>query len=67
MFGDIGPLAEACNIGDDEFAAMKGEHMRIDTCALKILEKWIQQNPHSNKADLQKLLIFTKQKHAAKR
>ncbi len=67
MFGNIDSLAEACNITDTEIDEIKTQYTRTDTCALKILEKWTQDNPHSDKQDLHKLLLFTKQKHAAKR
>ena len=67
MFGNIDPLAEACNITDADLAEIKTQNARTDTRALKILEKWTQENPHNDKDNLHKLLLFTKQKHAAKR
>lgn len=67
IFGNIDPLAEACSISFDDLCEIKKDCTRNDTNALRILEKWVQDNPRCTKEDLHKLLLLTKQKHAAKR
>ena len=67
VFGDVDKLSEVCGISDPQLQSIKSDQPRADTCALKVLEIWVQENPSKSKADLQKLLLSAKQKHAAKR
>ena len=63
---DIKLLAGLIGVTDSELADIQQSYSRKDVCALRLIEKWIQNNPETNKDDLYQLLVDADQCDAAR-
>ena len=62
---DIKLLAGLIGVTDHELADIQQSFSMKNVCALRLLEKWMQNNPETNKDDLYQLLVDADQFDAA--
>ena len=63
---DMTLLAGLIGVTDLELANLQQSYSRKDVCALRLIEKWMQNNPETNKDDLYQLLVDADQCDAAR-
>ena len=63
---DIKLLAGLIGVTDHELADIQHNFSMKNICALRLIEKWMQNNPEPNKDDLYQLLVDADQFDAAK-
>ena len=63
---DMTLLAGLIGVTDRELADLQQSYSRKDICALRLIEKWMQNDPETNKDDLYQLLVDAEQCDAAR-